>query len=99
MGCKMGDHNIKIRYFWPWAAYFVLNAIGLFLLGIFLGFLLPFVLVIFGIKVTDHPLTMKALGFILSMPISYFFFHLISSNYLITQIENVNCDRKSESER
>jgi hypothetical protein len=84
----MRDNNLKIRYFGPWAAYFFLNAIGLFLLGLFMSFMLPFSLAIFGIKTTDHPFMMSALGFILSLPISYFFFHLASSTYLIPQVKN-----------
>lgn len=78
------------NYTGPWAAFFFLNLIGMFLLGIFVNWILPLPLAIIGVEGTSANITLKIIGFILSMPVSYFFFHLAVETYLIPKINKEN---------
>jgi len=80
------DNEHGIKYTGPWAAYFFLNLIGLLLLGMAVNWLFPMGLALFGINISGRSWVIKLLSFILSMPVSYFFFHLAVSTYLVPQI-------------
>jgi hypothetical protein len=86
----MIDNESGIKYTGPWAVYYFLNYIGLFLLGIAINWVFPIGLALFGVKLSGHSLLLRTLAFILSMPISYFFFQLAISSYLLPQIKKIS---------
>lgn len=83
----MANSKAKINYFGPWAAFFFLNWIGMFILGFLVIWIIPVGLALFGIEFTLGKTAYSIIGFIVSLPVSYYLFYLSVSSFLVPQIQ------------
>lgn len=79
-----------IPYLKTWAIFFVVATIGSVLAGAVSGAIIGAVLGASGVSLSTIPLVTAAVGFLLSLPISFFTFKWAVSTHIVEDVGNAS---------
>ena len=84
----MTSTNVKVDYLKPWAIFFALSFIGGTVAGAIIGGVAGGVLAVIGAGQNLIKIVAGGLGFLVSLPISYFCFRFAVSKFLVPKISS-----------
>ena len=84
----MTSTNVKVDYLKPWAIFFALSFVGGTVAGAIIGGVAGGVLAVVGAAPRFISIVAGGLGFLVSLPISYFCFRFAVSKFLVPKISS-----------
>jgi hypothetical protein len=85
----MTSTNVKVDYLKPWAIFFVLSFIGTTVAGAIIGGVAGGILAVIGGAPRLISIVAGGLGFLVSLPISYFCFRFAVSKFLLPKVSSI----------
>jgi hypothetical protein len=76
----------EIDYLKAWVLFFLITTIGGFIVGAVIGAIVGFILGAAGIPLKFIALTTGLMGFVLSLPISYFSFRFCVAKFVLPKV-------------
>ena len=84
----MTSTNVKVDYLKPWAIFFALSFVAATVAGAIIGGVTGGVLAVIGAAPRFISILAAGLGFLISLPISYFCFRFAVSKFLLPKVSS-----------